>query len=226
MKLSKQTYDILKNFSVINKHIFVNEPKSLKTLNSAGNVFGIYDLPDDEEFPQEFAIYDLNQLLNVIGLLDLENTKFIFKDKFIGIKNGNNLIKFLYTHSDLLPDIQNLRDSEDYKKINQWDFSFKLNDVEMKKIRKASGIMSLAEMHIKAKDGKCIISLRDIEEAIKNQFKIGVSGAEGEGEIIMKIEKDNFNLIPGDYQVSIINEKISKFHHMEMPLFYLITSKA
>ena len=65
MKLSDNTLTILKNFAGINNSILVKEGNKLRTISVAKNILAEADIT--EEFPRDFAIYDLNQFLN--GLL-------------------------------------------------------------------------------------------------------------------------------------------------------------
>ena len=66
MKLSDQTLNILKNFAGINNSILVKEGLQLRTISVAKNILA--EARIEEEFPRDFAIYDLNQFLNGLGL--------------------------------------------------------------------------------------------------------------------------------------------------------------
>ena len=66
MKLSDNTLTILKNFAGINNSILVKEGNKLRTISVAKNILAEADIK--EEFPRDFAIYDLNQFLNGLSL--------------------------------------------------------------------------------------------------------------------------------------------------------------
>ena len=66
MKLSDNTLTILKNFAGINNSILVKEGNRLRTISVAKNILAEADIT--EEFPRDFAIYDLNQFLNGLSL--------------------------------------------------------------------------------------------------------------------------------------------------------------
>ena len=66
MKLSDKTHTILKNFAGINNSILVKQGDKLRTISVAKNILAEASI--DEEFPKDFAIYDLNQFLNGLGL--------------------------------------------------------------------------------------------------------------------------------------------------------------
>ena len=62
MKLSEKTLNILKNFSSINQSILVKQGNQLRTISVAKNILAEAEIKED--FPRDFAIYDLNQFLN------------------------------------------------------------------------------------------------------------------------------------------------------------------
>ena len=66
MKLSDNTLNILKNFAGINNSILVKQGNKLRTISMAKNILAEADI--SEEFPRDFAIYDLNQFLNGLSL--------------------------------------------------------------------------------------------------------------------------------------------------------------
>ena len=64
MKLSENTITILKNFSGINQSILVKKGNKLRTISIAKNILSEAEI--SENFPRDFAIYDLNQFLNCL----------------------------------------------------------------------------------------------------------------------------------------------------------------
>ena len=74
MELSDTTLSVLKNYSTINPNIVITEGYQLKTISVARNVLSTVELA--EKFPQSFGIYDLNEFLNVLSLVDSPRLKF------------------------------------------------------------------------------------------------------------------------------------------------------
>ena len=64
MKLSDKTLVILKNFAGINNSILVKRGDNLRTISLAKNILAEANI--NEEFPRDFAIYDLNQFLKTL----------------------------------------------------------------------------------------------------------------------------------------------------------------
>ena len=75
MKLSDNVISILKNFAGINNSILVKQGNKLRTISVAKNILAEAEI--QEEFPRDFAIYDLNQLLNILSTYS--NPDLIFK---------------------------------------------------------------------------------------------------------------------------------------------------
>jgi len=66
MKLSNETLGILENFSSINPIILVRKGNQLKTISASKAVFAVADV--EEEFEQQFAIYDLRKFIGCLSL--------------------------------------------------------------------------------------------------------------------------------------------------------------
>ena len=74
MELNDTTINILKNYATINPNIVINEGNQLKTISTARNVLSTSEV--NVEFPQTFGIYDLNEFLNVLSLVDEPRLRF------------------------------------------------------------------------------------------------------------------------------------------------------
>ena len=84
MKISKHTLNMLKNFSDINMSIEVKTGNILRTVSVQKNILAQADVEDN--FPQDFAIYELNRFLGAVSLF--EDPEFTFMDKMVKI--GSN----------------------------------------------------------------------------------------------------------------------------------------
>ena len=65
MQISKNTFEVLKNFSEINENLLIKPGNELKTISVMKNVLAKATI--EETFDKEFAIYDLNSFLNVLS---------------------------------------------------------------------------------------------------------------------------------------------------------------
>ena len=64
MKLSNETVSVLKNFSTINQNLVIKGGNKIATMSAMKNIVAKAEVLED--FPQEFAIYDLNEFLSAI----------------------------------------------------------------------------------------------------------------------------------------------------------------
>ncbi len=85
MKLSDNTLTILKNFAGINNSILVKQGNKLRTISVAKNILAEANIT--EEFPRDFAIYDLNQFLNGLGLHQDPDLDFT-EESYLSIKEN------------------------------------------------------------------------------------------------------------------------------------------
>ena len=68
MKLSKQTYAILKSMAGINSNLHVLPGNKLVCVSPGKNI--MFEASVEENFQTEFAIWDLNQFLGTLSLFN------------------------------------------------------------------------------------------------------------------------------------------------------------
>ena len=66
MKLSSNTTSVLKNFATINQNLVIKEGNTIATMSAMKNIVAKAEV--EESFPQEVAIYDLNEFLGALSL--------------------------------------------------------------------------------------------------------------------------------------------------------------
>lgn len=219
MKISKETFEIMKNFTAINNSLWVNEPNVLKTLSIAENIIGIYDC---EEMFVEFQLYNSVPFMSIITLFELENVDFEFGDKGVIIKTKGSRTQIVYDDPDIIPKLGNLKDSSVYKKFDDFDATIDLESNQINFIQKAANILGLPDMTIKLSEGKGLITIIDEEAPDTNTHVVSIKG-EGECNLTMMVK--NLQIVSGDYKVSVSNGKMAKFHHKKYPLFYIVAAK-
>ena len=99
MKLSDNTLNILKNFAGINNSILVKQGNKLRTISMAKNILAEADI--SEEFPRDFAIYDLNQFLNGLSLHQDPDLDFN-QDTYLSIKEGKRRVKYFFADPNVI----------------------------------------------------------------------------------------------------------------------------
>ena len=220
MKLSQDIINILKNFSVINNSIVIDELDHIRTISESGNIIGVYK-PVDFEFPMEFAIWDLSEFLSIVSLFKLDEIEFNFKKKYIEIVHNTNKIKYVYTDKSKIKKFDELKATEVYRDFDKFTCNFHLSEEDIKKIRKASTIMQLDTLSIDIGEENSLTLICD-DEYNKNTFNMSIEDFQGVGDI--KVNVEYLEMIPNDYDISIFPKKCMKFNNTDSELFYMITA--
>ena len=99
MKLSDNALAILKNFAGINNSILVKQGNKLRTISVAKNILAEAEIK--EEFPRDFAIYDLNQFLNGLTLHQDPDLDFQ-QESYLSIKEGKRRVKYFFADTNVI----------------------------------------------------------------------------------------------------------------------------
>lgn len=219
MKISSETFDILKNFCTINNSIWVNESMILKTISIAENIIAIYDT--EETFP-EWQLYNSGPFMSMVALFGLDKIDFDFGDNAVVIKAPGTRATIVYDNLDIIPKMDKLKPAEAYKKFDKFDATFALTSDKIGQIQKTANILGLPDMKVIMRDGKGLITINDDENPDSNLLKMAIAG-EGECDIQMMVK--NLQIHNGDYNISVASNVMTKFHHTKMPLFYVVAAK-
>ena len=213
MKLSDNTLTILKNFAGINNSILVKEGNKLRTISVAKNILAEADIT--EEFPRDFAIYDLNQFLLGLSLFDSPSLVFD-NDDYLTIKSGRSRVKYYFSDPEIT-----LKTAPD-KKVNYpgSDVSFSLTATDITSLNKASNVYKLPDFVIDT-DQEILLSVRDLENDTSHVYDITVSG-EFEGTHHLHLKVENLRLMQGDYSVGASKHLITEWKHSNLDLTYYI----
>ena len=93
MKLSEHTISVLKNFASINQNLVIKEGSELQTMSAMKNI--VSKATVEENFPKEFAIYDLNEFLSAMSLFD--DPELDFGDNSVLISQGSQDLRYFYS---------------------------------------------------------------------------------------------------------------------------------
>ena len=96
MKLSNETVSVLKNFSTINQNLVIKGGNKIATMSAMKNIVAKAEVL--EEFPQTFAIYDLNEFLSAISLFSKPELEF--ENDFVMITEEGTSKSLKYWYSD------------------------------------------------------------------------------------------------------------------------------
>jgi hypothetical protein len=215
MRLSKETYNILKNFAAINSNILIKPGNILKTVSSGKNIF--VEAKVTEDFDVEVPIWDLNKFLGIISMFT--NPDLEFHDTHVVITNGRSSVTYYYSEPSLLT----VPKSE--MKMPNVVTQFELDEKDLNEILKASSVLQVSDLRMSGADGKFVISVDDSSQSTSNNFEIVIdenyTGKDFEGTINVSEMK----FIPGSYTVELTDTVVSKFTHKSLDLSYYIAIK-
>ena len=214
MELSENTLSILKNYAGINSNIVFNEGNSIQTISEAKNVLSAASTVED--FPQDFGIYDLNEFLNVLGLVDVPNLSFEKDYVLISDSSGRSKVKYFFSDPDML--------TSPSKKIvmPKCEVQFNLDANTLSRIKRAAAALGHDEVSITPGNGHLTLSVVDSKNATSNTFAIDIAGNYPEDPFNFVISISNLKIIPGDYHVAISSKLISEFSNNELGVSYWI----
>ena len=212
MKLSDQTLNILKNFAGINNSILVKQGTQLRTISVAKNILAEASI--EEDFPRDFAVYDLNQFLNGLGLHQDPDLDFT-PESYISIKEGKRRVKYFYADPNVIvspPDKEITLPSE--------DVHFQLESSALEKLLKAAAVYQLPDLSAVCEAGVVKLVVRDKKNDTSNEFAVVVGETDKEFSFNFKVE--NIKIIPGAYDVVVSQKLLSKFTNTNCDLKYYI----
>ena len=214
MELSEKTLDVLKNFATINPNLVIKPGNVLKTVAEAKNVMGSATV--DVEFPQQVGIYDLNEFLSVLNLVDGPRLKFEDNYVFVGDSAGRSRVKYFFSDPEMLTS------TEKNIEMPEADVKFTLQNSVVNKLKKAASVLSHSEICVSVVDGVLNIAVADAKNSTSNVFSIDVDGEYKSDNFKVYILTDNLKLIPGDYEVELSSRNISRFKKVEDSVEYFI----
>ena len=219
MNISENTMQILKNYSSINPNFIARKGSVITTISEAKNILSSCSV--EEEFDQDLGIYDLNEFLNVLSLVD--QPKLQMEEKWVTVSDqtGRSKIKYFFTDPDMLTSPTE-KMIENASSMDNFDISFTLDNDTLNKVKRAAAALGHTSMKVENKDNAGVmLTIFDSENPTSNTFAIDVPG-EGQGEGNHVINIINLKIVPGDYDVKISNKNISNFIHKEKPIQYWI----
>lgn len=212
MKLSPETINILKNFASINQSILVKSGSKLRTISVMKNILAECDVT--ESFSRDFAIYDLNQFLNGLGLhqdpdLDFDNETHLI------IREGKRKVKYFFADPEVIvvpPDKE--------LELPTKDVCFQLEHSQLDKLIKASAVYQLPDLSTVGDAGVIRLVVRDKKNDTSNEYSIVVGETDKEFTFNFKVE--NIKIIPGSYDVVVSKKLLAQFTNSKYNLKYYI----
>jgi hypothetical protein len=220
MKISNKTLSLLQSFAQISSNLLVKPGKKVATRNAVNSVQARAVV--DETFAQQFAIYDLNQLLSLISASHNPDIEFGVKSLIIRSENGGE-VEYFYADESLVTSPNEVPPQlEDI-------YSFKMTASDIQTIVKTAGIISATTMNIVSEKGKVVLTINDPKNSTSHSYKKSLGDSDKAFNVKMAI--DSFKVVADEYNVRVANAiaKTSKvlvffFESTTSDLTYLIAA--
>ena len=213
MKLSDNTLTLLKNFAGINQSILVKQGNKLRTISIAKNILAEAEIT--EEFPREFAVYDLNQFLNGLSLHQDPDLDFT-EDSYITIREGKRRVKYFYADPNVI-----ISPPEKEIKLPSEDVCFQLETGALEKLVKAAGVYQLPDISAIGDAGVIRLVVRDKKNDTSNEYSIVVGETDEQFTFNFKVENIS-KIVSGAYNVVVSRKLLSQFTNTKHNLCYYI----
>lgn len=221
MKLSKRTTRVLSNFSEIHSGIHIKRGNRIETMSMARNVWAKALV--DEEFPEDFAIYELSRFLGVLALFD-EPEIDVSKEVLVisESKEGSPKNKVHYRCAD--PSLLKSKPPEKDLPILDYDTSFSLPSDTLKAALKASSTLSVDDIILIGENGKVRMKVADVNEPTSHVYSVELGDTNVSFELQYK--KDTLNVLPADYKVEVCSEmNVARFSADDGNIEYLLAAE-
>ena len=213
-KISKDTFDVFKNFATINSNILVKPGNVVRTVSPVKNVMA--EATISETFDTQFGIWDLNKFLGTVSLFT--DPEFYFEDNKVVIqgKNGASVV-YYYAEPRLLTTI----DKE--IKMPEVVVNFTLTNSGLNEIQKAASVLQLPDLAVRSNNtGTIELVALDKKDPSSNIYSLEVGDNETAAEFDFYFKVENIKVLPGDYDVSVTEKIVSQFEHNTKDLNYWI----
>ena len=210
---------MLKNFSDINMSIEIKKGNILRTVSVQKNILAQAEL--EEEFPQDFAIYELNRFLGAVSLFD--DPEFKFNGKSANIGTTKHSVDYVYCDPSMI-----VTPPENNITFPDPEVKFTLSQDALSQIMKASNVLGTPEIAVEGgPHPNDVIRLKalDVNNDSTDTFKV-VLDERSDNEFRFVFKTENMKMLPGNYDVEISSKGISHFTMQGQKLQYWIATEA
>jgi hypothetical protein len=168
-----------------------------------------------EDFPRDFAVYDLNQFLNGLSLHQDPDLDFT-EDSYITIREGKRRVKYFYADPNVI-----ISPPEKEIKLPSEDVCFQLETGSLEKLVKAAGVYQLPDISVIGDAGVIRLVVRDKKNDTSNEYSIVVGETDEQFTFNFKVENIS-KIVSGAYNVVVSRKLLSQFTNTKHNLSYWI----
>ena len=210
MKLSNETVSVLKNFSTINQNLVIKSGNKIATMSAMKNIVANAEVIED--FPQEFAIYDLNEFLSAISLFSKPELEF--ENDFVMITEEGTSTSLKYWYSDPSVVTTPTKDIT----MPECEVKFNLSSDTLSTVTKAAAVIGAPDMALES--GSLKVTDKKNDTANNYALDLDVDSQSENYKFWFKVE--NLKLIQGSYDVQVSSKNISHFKNSTGNVEYFI----
>ena len=210
MKLSNETISVLKNFSTINQNLVIKGGNKIATMSAMKNIVAKAEVI--EEFPQQFAIYDLNEFLSAISLFSKPELEF--ENDFVMITEEGTSKSLKYWYSD--PSVVTTPTKDII--MPECEIKFNLPSDTLSTIQKAAAVIGAPDMALESGS----LKVTDKKNATANNYALDLDVNSESDNYKFWFKVENLKLIQGSYDVQVSSKNISHFKNSTGNVEYFI----
>lgn len=193
MQINQRTLQLIKNFSTINPSIQFKKGNVMRTVSPNKTIMASAKV--DQEFPVDFAIYDLSKFLSVLSLFKKPNLDF--EEKQVRISAGNEKIYFTYAD----PETIKYATPKKEIKLPHVDVAFTVTPEMLASVSKATSVLGVPDIAIVGEEGKIMLRAFDSDHKTSDFYSFEIGETDKYFKAIFKAEY--LKLIPQTYNVQI-----------------------
>jgi hypothetical protein len=193
MKFDNNDIAILKNFATINPCMWFYKGNVVRTVSSTASVVGFAEISTNIE--KDFGIYDLNQLLGVIGMLESPEID-LKKEDYILVSDKNQRFKMNYGVKKLIKPAPT-----SMKILKDLLFDFELSKEILNNTLNAASILQTTEIVFAGNGHDITIEALNIESKTSQKSIKNVGKTDKKFKFIF--DATIFKMVPTDYHVEV-----------------------
>jgi hypothetical protein len=213
MKLNERTLTVLKNFAGINSGVVLRKGKVQKTMSPEQTILVEAHLEDD--LPEVFGIYDLNQFLG--NVTTLSSPDMIFTENSVIMNDGELSLNYYSCSTNLIISPPEGKDLV----MKDADVTFDLSQATLQKMLKLAAMNNLPNISVIGKGGELRLQTHEVKNDTSNFASIKIGEYTG-ADFNVSFKTENLKLIPDDYEVQIKVGGFSSFTNKTKTLKYFI----
>jgi hypothetical protein len=214
MNLSKQSIEILKNFSSINSNLHIVHGSDQITVSPMKNI--MVEAKFEEDFPQEFAIWDLSKFLGTLSLFDSPTLEF--DNKHVTISSGSTKVVYHFAEPKLVNGCRPTREFVMPETVLHFDITHR----EFTDLQRAAAVLRLPDLCIQDDGSDIQLVALDKTDPTTNTYSITVGENTENASFKMYLKSEYLKLLPGDYSIGVSDKSVSRFEHKDLDVVYYI----